>query len=91
MLWGEQQNATFPYAARDLNVEGTTLLQLDVILGRILTECLKTDGVARPIRDTRELERCTRILNLALDKLQLPPEVRSYFSRLRLIVALLSG
>ena len=38
MLWREQQNATFPYAARDLNVEGTTLLQLDVILGRILTQ-----------------------------------------------------
>ncbi len=67
MLWREQQNATFPYAARDFKIEGTTLLQLDVILGRILTQCLKTDGVARPIQEPRELDRCTRLLDLALD------------------------
>ena len=53
--WREQQNAQFPYSCRNIQVLGTTLLQMDVKLGNILTASLKTDGVPRPIA-TPEIE-----------------------------------
>lgn len=92
-LWKEQQSAPFPLVSRDLKIQGVTLLKLDVILGKCLTDCLKTDGNPRPRSEEQELEikRSAALLKQALDELTLDEEARVYFSRLHEIATLIEG
>ena len=92
-LWKEQQNSAFPHASRDLKIEDVTLLKLDVILGRCLTDCLKTDGVPRSRNEAqaREIKRCAALIKRALDELALDEDGRMYFSRLHEIASLIEG
>ncbi len=87
-LWREQQHAPFPFSCRKLNVGGMTLLQLDVTLGKILTDCMRRDGVPRSLRDEQkvELKRCRNLLERALAELTLDDPSRTYFSRLNEIL-----
>jgi len=91
IIWREHQATTFPLAAMSKSVHGKTLLQLDVTLGKILTDCLKTDGVPRPmaapVRD--EFTQCMTLVAEVLKLPDLTQETRNYFDALQSIGSLI--
>ena len=87
-LWSEQQSATFPLSCRDIKVNGTTLLQLDVTVGRILTKSLQRDGIPRPLSedDSSELLSLRPTLENAIPLLENHQDGLQYFHRLKEIL-----
>ena len=93
-LWRAQQNATFPLSAFKLSLDGVPLVQLDARAGAILTGCLRTDGVPRPLslEKRARLSQCRELLGRALGETALEPEARAYFERLAVLAdAVLEG
>ncbi len=88
-LWKEQQVAPFLQGSMGLRTGGRPLLKLDVAVGAILTGCLRSDGIPRPlpVEKRSELAECRAELERALADLPLDPESRAYFSRLELLAA----
>ena len=88
-LWRAQQLAPFPPGGMKLQSGGRPLLKLDAAVGAILTGCLRTDGIPRPLPAEKhaELAACRVELERALADLPLDPESRTYFSRLEILAA----
>lgn len=83
-LWRVQQEATFPAACLPLAIDGLKLVKLDAAAGAILTASLRTDGLVRPIPDSKrdELRRLRELIARALVELPLDAGGKAYFERL---------
>lgn len=74
-------------------IEGITLARLDALVGAILTACLRTDGVVRPLADEQKeaLLRYNFLVRRVLDGYPIDAEGRAYFERLHRISGLVFG
>ena len=83
-LWRVHQNAQFPPSCLAQSVDGVRLVKIDAVAGAILTASLRTDGVARPLDESkrRDLERHLVLIRKALEDPALDAEGRAYFERL---------
>jgi len=86
-VWRAQQNAQFPPSCLPLSIEGVALVKLDASAGAILTASLRTDGLPRPLEDSkrRDLERLRGLILKALGELPLDEEGKAYFDRLAVL------
>jgi len=82
-VWRAHQEARFPASARR-----EPFLPLDARIGAILTACLKTDGIPRPLASEQRsaLRRDRDALAAALRSSSLDPQTIDYFSRLAWII-----
>ena len=83
-LWRVHQNAQFPPSCLAGSVDGVRLVKIDAVAGAILTASLRTDGVPRPLDESkrRDLERHLVLIRKALEDPGLDAEGRAYFERL---------
>jgi hypothetical protein len=83
-LWKEHQAAPFPASCLPLSLEGLKLVKIDAAVGAILTACLRTDGVVRPLDEERrrDLDRHRELISRLLRELSLDGEGKAYFARL---------
>ena len=83
-LWRTQQQATFPASCLPLSIDGLKLVKLDAAAGAILTASLRTDGVVRPIPDSKrdDLKNHRELIARALVEIPLDAAGRAYFERL---------
>ncbi|HLY08901.1 MAG TPA: hypothetical protein VKW04_06265 [Planctomycetota bacterium] len=83
-LWRVQQEATFPFSCLPLQIDGVRLVKLDAAAGAILTASLRTDGLVRPIPESKreDLKRHRELIARALVEVPLDPDGKAYFERL---------
>jgi len=83
-LWRVQQEAMFPASCLPQSIDGVKLVSLDAATGAILTASLRTDGLVRPIPDSKrdDLRRHRELIARALVEVPLDPDGRAYFERL---------
>ena len=86
-LWRVHQNAQFPPSCLGRSADGVRLVKIDAVAGAILTSSLRTDGVPRPLDESkrRDLERHLLLIRKALEDPGLDAEGRAYFERLALL------
>jgi len=86
-LWRVHQNAQFPPSCLGRAVDGVRLVKIDAVAGAILTASLRTDGVPRPLEESkrRDLDRHLVLIRKALEDPGLEAEGRAYFERLALL------
>lgn len=86
-LWRVHQNAQFPPSCLARTVDGVRLVKIDAAAGAILTASLRTDGIPRPIEESKrqDLARHRERILKALQDPDLDPEGRAYFERLALL------
>ena len=92
-LWREHQSATFPPRCMEQRIEGITLARLDALAGAILTACLRSDGIIRPLGDAQkeELLRYNLLVRRVLDGYPIDDEGRAYFERLHPLSGVVFG
>ena len=90
-LWRDQQNAPFPFGSLNRSIDGTPLVKIDAAAGAILTGCLRSDAVPRPLDDGRrkELQRLRGLIDRALREGAVDAEGVTYFERLRALADLI--
>jgi hypothetical protein len=83
-LWRVQQEATFPASCLAQSIDGVKLVTLDAAAGAILTASLRTDGLVRPVPESKrnDLKRHRELIARALVEVPLDADGRAYFERL---------
>ena len=89
-FWRLHQSAQFPPSCLPLSVDGVRLVKIDAAAGAILTASLRTDGVPRPVAESKRLDllKYRPLVEKVRHDLSIDADGRTYFDRLAILMDL---